>query len=95
MKNLFKRMLPYVIVNTIIFGIVGAIAGKSMVEIHNAKKRMGSDYEALRKFLKDMGGKATHIKIEDINEEDVPEDIREKADDPKEPMDPTVIYITD
>jgi hypothetical protein len=42
-----------------------------------------------------MGGSATHIKIEDIDETDVPEDIRKKADDPKDPMDPTVIYVYD
>jgi hypothetical protein len=30
-----------------------------------------------------MGGSATRIKLEDIDETDVPEDIREKADDPR------------
>jgi hypothetical protein len=74
-------MLPYVIVNTIIFGIVGAIAGKSIVEIHNAKKRIDSDYEALRKFFKDMGGSATHIKLEDLDEDEVPEDIRKASEE--------------
>lgn len=95
MKNLIKRMLPFVIINGIIYAIIGAIAGKHIVEIHNTKCKMDHDYESLKKFFKDMSGSATHIKLEDIDESEVPEDIRKKADDPKDPMDPTVIYVYD
>ena len=81
MKNLIKKMLPFVIINGIVYAIIGAIAGKHIVEIHNTKCKMDHDYESLKKFFKDMGGKATHIKLSDIAEEDVPEEIREKANE--------------
>ena len=94
MKNNIKRMMPYIIINGIIFSILGAIIGKNLVEIHNTRKRISADSKALERFIKEMGGSATHIKIEDIDETDVPEDIRKKAEgDPKDPMDPTVIYV--
>ena len=82
MKNNIKRMMPYTIINGIIFSILGAIIGKNLVEIHNTRKRIDNDSRALERFIKEMGGSATHIKIEDIDETDVPEDIRKKADDP-------------
>lgn len=93
MRNNIKRMLPYIIFNGIVFSIIGAIIGKNLVEIHNTRTRIDNDSRALKRFIKEMGGSATHIKIEDIDELDVPEDIRKKAEDPKDPMDPTVIYI--
>ena len=82
MKNTFKAMKPYIIFNAFIFAIIGAIIGKNLVEIHNTRKRISADSKALERFIKEMGGSATHIKIEDIDETDVPEDIRKKADDP-------------
>lgn len=92
-KANLKGMLPYVLINGIIFGILGAIIGKNLVEIHNTRKRIDNDSRALKQFIKEMGGSATHIKLEDIDETDVPEDIRKKAEgDPKDPMDPMVIY---
>lgn len=91
MKNTLKAMKPYIIFNAIIFGILGAIIGKNLVEIHNTSKRINNDSKALKRFIKDMGGSATHINIEDIDESEVPEDIHKKAD-PKDPEDPTVIY---
>lgn len=93
MKNNLKGMLPYVLINGIIFGIFGAIIGKNLVEIHNTRKRINNDSRALKKLIEEMAGSATHINIEKIDESDVPEDIRKKADDPKDPLDPTVIYI--
>lgn len=92
-KNNLKGMRPYIIFNACIFAVVGAFIGKNIVEILNTKKRISADSKALKKFIKDMGGSATHIKLEDIDELDVPEDIRKKAEDPKDPMDPTVIYV--
>lgn len=91
--NNIKKAMPYVIINTIIFGIIGAFIGKNLVEIHNTRKRINNDSEALKRYIKELGS-ATHIKIEDILEDEVPEDIRKKAD-PKDPMDPTVIYVYD
>ena len=93
MKNNLKAMRPYIIFNAIIFGVIGAIIGKNLVEIHNTRKRINNDSRALKRFIEEMAGSATHIKLEDIDESDVPEDIRKKADDPKDPMDPTVIYV--
>lgn len=93
MRNNIKRMLPYIIFNGIVFSIIGAIIGKNLVEIYNTKRRISNDSKALERFIKEMGGRATHIKLEDIDELDVPEDIRKKAEDPKDPMDPTVIYV--
>ena len=87
-------MLPYIAFNAIIFSIIGAIIGKNVVEIYNTKRRISNDSRALKRFIKEMGGRATHIKIEDIDETDVPENIRKKAEgDPKDPLDPTVIYV--
>ena len=79
MKNTLKAMKPYIIFNTIIFAIIGAIIGKNMVEIRNTKKRISADSKALKKFIEDMAGSATIIKLEEIDEADVPEDIRKKA----------------
>lgn len=95
MKKNLKGMMPYIVFNTIVFAVIGAIIGKNIVEIHNTSKRLDNDSRALKKFIRDMGGRATHIKLEDIDACDVPEDIRKKADDPKDPMDPTVIYVYD
>ena len=93
MKNNLKAMRPYIIFNAIIFGIIGSIIGKNIVEINNTKRKIDNDSRALKRFIEEMAGSATHIKLEDIDESDVPEDIRKKADDPKDPMDPTVIYV--
>lgn len=86
MRNNIKRMLPYIIFNGIVFSIIGAIIGKNLVEIHNTRTRIDNDSRALKRFINDMGGSATHIKIEDI---------RKKADDSKKPIEPTHIYIYD
>lgn len=94
-KNNLKGMRPYIIFNACIFAVVGAIIGKNVVEIYNTKRRISNDSKALERFIKEMGGSATHIKLEDIEACDVPEDIRKKADDPKDPIDPTVIYVYD
>lgn len=93
MKNNIKAMMPHIIFNTIIFAIIGGFIGKTIAEIRNTRKRIGNDSRALKRFIEEMAGSATHIKLEDIDESDVPEDIRKKADDPKDPMDPTVIYV--
>ena len=76
MKNMLKAMRPYIIFNAIIFGIIGAIIGKNIAEINNTKRKIDNDYNALKEFLKNVAGSATQIKLEDIDEMDVPEDIR-------------------
>lgn len=79
MKNNIKRMLPYVIINGIIFAIIGAIIGKNLAEIYNTRKKIDNDSRALKRFIEEMAGSATIIKLEEIDEADVPEDIRKKA----------------
>jgi hypothetical protein len=83
MKNNLKRMMIYIIINAIIYAVIGAFIGKNIAEINNTSKRINNDSRALKRFIKEMGGSATHIKLEDIDETDVPEDIRKKADDPR------------
>ena len=95
MKNNLKAMRPYIIFNAIIFGILGAIIGKNIIEIRNTSKRIAVDKKALQKWIKEAELNGNTINIEAISEEDVPEDIRKKAGDPKDPMDPTVIYVLD
>ena len=90
--NNIKKAVPYVIINTIIFGIIGVFIGKNLVEIHNTRKRINNDSEALKKFIEEMGGSATCINIKDIDKSEVPENIRKKADDPKDP-DPLVLTL--
>lgn len=93
--NNIKRMLPYIAFNAIIFSIIGGFIGKNLVTINNTRKRIDNDSRSLKRFIEEMAGSATHINIEDIDESEVPEDIRKKAGDPKDPMDPTVIYVYD
>jgi hypothetical protein len=83
MKANLKAMKPYIIFNAIVFAVIGGFIGKNIVEIHNTSKRINNDSRDLKRFIKEMGGSATHIKLEDIDETDVPEDIRKKADDPR------------
>ena len=92
-KANLKGMMPYIIINGLIFSIIGGFIGKNIVNIHNTRKRIDNDSRALKRFIEEMAGSATHIKLENIDESDVPEDIRRKADDPKDPMDPTVISV--
>ena len=75
-------MLPYIIINGLIFAVIGAIIGKNVIEIHNTSKRIDNDSKALKKFIEEMAGSANIIKLEDIDEADVPEDIRKKAAKP-------------
>ena len=76
---MFKRLLPYAIINGIIFAIIGAIIGKNIIEIYNTSKRISADSKALKKWIEKVADTATCIKIEDIDECDVPEDLRRKA----------------
>lgn len=74
MKKVLKRLLPYVIVNSVVYAIMGAIIGKNYAEIRNTRKRISADSRVLKRF---------------IDESEVPADIRKKAD-PKDPEDPTM-----
>ena len=91
MKNI-KSTLPYIIINGLIFAVLGAIIGKNLVEIRNTRKRINNDSRALKRFIEEMAGSSPQIKIEDINACDVPEGIRKKADDPNDP-DPPVLVL--
>lgn len=81
MKNNLKKILPYAIINGIVYAIIGSIIGKNLAEIYNTKKKIENDSRALKRFIEKMAGSATIIKLEDIDEADVPEDIRKKAYD--------------
>lgn len=83
MKNILKSMRPYIIFNSIIFAVIGGFIGKNIVDIYNTRKRIDNDFKSLKKFIKEMGGSVTHIKLDGID------------DDPKDPIDPTVIYVYD
>jgi hypothetical protein len=85
MKNNIKAIMPYVIINTLIYSIIGAIIGKNMVSIYNTRKRIDNDSRAIKKFLKEMA-KTCPNKMS-INE-------LEGRDDRK-PIDPIPIYVYD
>ena len=85
--------MPYIIFNACIFAVIGGFIGKNVVEIYNTKKRISNDSKALKKFIEEVAGSATTIKIEDIDASEVPEDIRKKADDSGDPLDPLVLTI--
>lgn len=88
MKNNLKGMLPYVLINGIIFGILGAIIGKNVVEIYNTKKRISNDSRALKKYLSELA-KTCPNKMS-LNEFEK----MENGDDRK-PIEPTPIYVYD
>lgn len=85
MKNMLKGMLPYVLINGIIFGILGAIIGKNVVEIYNTKKRISNDSRALKKYLSELAKTCPNkMSLDEF----------ENGDDRK-PIEPTPIYIYD
>ena len=85
MKNNLKGMLPYVLINGIIFGILGAIIGKNLVEIYNTKKRISNDSRALKKYLSELAKTCPNkMSLDEL----------ENGDDRK-PIDPIPIYIYD
>ena len=85
MKNMLKGMLPYVLINGIIFGILGAIIGKNLVEIYNTKKRISNDSRALKKYLSELAKTCPNkMSLDEL----------ENGDDRK-PIDPIPIYIYD
>lgn len=77
-NNILKGMMPYIIINALVYSILGAIIGKNIVEITNTQRVLDRDYKALSRFLKDIWGKTTkQFKSENISDEDffeVPED---------------------
>lgn len=85
MKNMLKGMLPYVLINGIIFGILGAIIGKNLVEIHNTSKRLDNDSRAMKKYLSELAKTCPNkMSLDEL----------ENGDDRK-PIEPTPIYIYD
>jgi hypothetical protein len=44
-------MMPYIIINGIVFSIIGALIGKNIAEIRNTSKRIDNDSKALKRFI--------------------------------------------
>lgn len=76
----------------ILYGIAGAYTGYTIAHNIRVRKWLNRDAEKITKLARNCDN---IISIKDIDESEVPEDIRKKADDPKDPMDPTVIYVYD
>lgn len=91
MKNNLKRMLPYILINTFIWGIIGALIGKNIVEIHNTGKKLNADNEALEKYLGGLIKSAEEngqvVQLTDL-------DKMGEGDDRK-PIKPIPIYVYD
>lgn len=91
MKNNLKRMLPYILINTFIWGIIGALIGKNIVEIHNTSKKLNADNKALEKYLRGL------IKQAEDSGKVISLDEFEKIGkgDDRKPIEPTPIYVYD
>lgn len=88
MKNNIKRMLPYIIFNTIIFAIIGGFIGKNIVEIHNTSKMIDNDSKALKKFMQDIAKTCPNTMSID--------ELEKMGDgDDRKPIEPIPIYIYD
>lgn len=85
MKNILKRLLPYVIINGIVYAIIGAIIGKNYMEIRNTRRKIQNDEDAIKRFMGDMA-KICPNKMS-INELE--------GEDDRKPIEPTPIYIYD
>ena len=82
MKNIVKRLLPYVIINGIIYAVIGAIIGKNYMEIRNTRRKIQNDGDIIKKFLKDMAKTCPNtMTIEELEVDD------------RKPIKPTKIYI--
>lgn len=64
----FKGMIPYIIINALLYSILGAIIGKSIVEITNTKRILDRDCKALKRFFNDIWDRTTQFKPEDFLE---------------------------
>lgn len=71
-NNILKGMMPYIIINTLVYTILGAIIGKNIVEITNTQRVLDRDYKALKRFFNDIWERTTHFKPEEF--EEVPAD---------------------
>lgn len=88
MKNNLKGMRPYIIINALIFAVIGGFIGKNIVEIHNTKKRISADSKALKKYLSELTKTCTNkISLDEF------EKIGEEDD--RKPIEPIPIYIYD
>lgn len=88
MKNVLKSMRPYIIINALIFAVIGGFIGKNIVEIHNTKKRISVDSKALKKYLSELA--KTCPNRMSLNE------FEKMGDgDDRKPIEPIPIYIYD
>ena len=87
MKNNIKAMKPYIIINALLWGILGAFIGKNIVEISNTSRKLNADNEALEKYL---GGL-----IKQAEESGKVVQLSDFLEDHHDPIEPTVIYVYD
>ena len=84
-KATLKGMRPYIIINALIFAVIGGFIGKNVVEIYNTKKRISNDSRALKKYLSELAKTCPNkMSLDEF----------ENGDDRK-PIEPTPIYIYD
>ena len=88
MKNMLKRLLPYVIINGIVYAIIGAIIGKNYMEIRNTRRKIQNDEDAIKRFMEDIAKTCPNTMTLDELEK------MEDGDDRK-PIEPVPIYIYD
>ena len=86
-KANLKGMMPYIIINGIIFSIIGAIIGKNIAEIYNTKKMIDNDGEAIKKFLKDIAKTCPNQMSLD--------ELEKMGEDDRKPIEPIPIYVYD
>lgn len=87
MKKNLKRLLPYVILNALIYSVAGAIIGKNYAEIRNTSRKLNADNEALEKYL---GGL-----IKQAEESGKVVQLSDFLEDHHDPIEPTIIYVYD
>ena len=88
MKKNLKRLLPYIIINALIYSVIGAIIGKNYAEIRNTRKKIDNDSQALKRFIKEMAKTCP-------NKMSLDEFKKMGDSDDRKPIEPTPIYIYD
>lgn len=84
-KATLKGMRPYIIINALIFAVIGGFIGKNVVEIYNTKKRISNDSRAMKKYLSELAKTCPNkMSLDELENED-----------DRKSIEPTPIYIYD